>query len=110
MIIGRDLHRLPAQLRETIALISSIDKDGPFFLFKKPKTSEILPVGRMAFIAIRPSGSFSTVIFSPGRTPRCLRRSLRSVTCPLAVTVSVLMTLPHVEAINVRQKHLNIKG
>jgi hypothetical protein len=31
--IGRDFHRLPAQPRAAISLISSIDKDGPFPLF-----------------------------------------------------------------------------
>jgi hypothetical protein len=38
---------------------------------------------------MRPEGSFSTSIFSPGRTPKCSSTSLRSVTCPFAVTVSV---------------------
>src|SRR5215467_16185607 len=108
--IGRHLHRLPVQPRTAISLISSIDKDGPFFLFKKLKTSEILPVGRTAFISIRPSESLSTVIFSPGCTPICFRRSLRSVTCPLAVTVSVLIAWSRVKTTNVRQKRLTIKS
>src|SRR5450432_3288357 len=89
--VSRDPHRLPAQPRAAILFISSIDKDGPSFLFRKPKASEIFPAGRAAFTSIRPSGSLSTVIFSPGWTPRCSRRSLRRVTCPLAVTVSVLI-------------------
>src|SRR5712675_3516154 len=87
--IGRDLHRWPAQPRAAILLISSIERDGPPYLFRKPKASEILPVGRAAFTSIRPSGSLSTVIFSPGFTPRCFRRSVRNVTCPLTVMVSV---------------------
>src|SRR5215208_6877937 len=64
--IGRDFHRLPAQPRAAILFISSIDRDGPCFFFKKLKASEILPVGRTAFTSIRPSGSLSTAIFSPG--------------------------------------------
>jgi hypothetical protein len=64
--VGRNLHRLPAQPRLANSLISSIDKDGPFSRFKKSKTSEILPVGRDAFISIRLPGSLSTIIFSPG--------------------------------------------
>src|SRR5262249_1648619 len=49
MNVGRGLYRLPAQPRLATWLISSIDKDGPPFLFKKPKTSEILPLGRAGF-------------------------------------------------------------
>src|SRR5258708_25589173 len=85
------LHRLPVQPRAAILLISSIDRDGPPFLFRKPKASEISPVGRAALISIRPPASLSTAIFSPGRTPRCFRRSLRRVTCPFAVIVRGLM-------------------
>jgi len=58
-MLGRSLHRLSAQPRAAISLMTSIDKNGLFFPFKKPKTSEILPVGGTAFISIRPSGSLS---------------------------------------------------
>src|ERR1700693_4221240 len=92
-----------------ILFIASIDNDGPFSRFRKLKTSEMLPFGRAALTIVRPSGSLSTVIFSPGRTPRCFRKSLRSVTCPLAVIVSVLMPWPHVQAIQLRQRCLKIK-
>src|SRR5262249_43886011 len=78
--VGRDLHRLPAQPSVMILFISSIESDGPPFRFKKPKASEIFPVGRAAFTSIRPLGSFSTETRSPGCTPRCSRTSLRSVT------------------------------
>src|SRR5204863_7487684 len=78
--VCRDPHRRPAHPRAAILLISSIDKDGPSSLFRKSKASEILPVGRAALTSIRPSGSFSTLIFSPGPTPRCFRISLRNVT------------------------------
>src|SRR5258708_31471549 len=81
------LHRLPVQPRAAILLISSIDRDGPPFFFRKPKASEISPVGRAALISMRPPASLTTAIFSPGRTPRCFRRSLRRVTCLFAVTV-----------------------
>src|SRR5829696_6568792 len=89
--VGGDFHRLPAHPRAAISFISSIVSDGPPFLFRRPNTSEILPVGRAAFTSILPSGSLCTVIFSPGCTPRCSSTSLRSVTWPLAVTVSMLM-------------------
>jgi hypothetical protein len=56
----RDFHRLPAQPLAATSLISSTDEEGPSFLLNILKTSEILPV-RAAFIAIRPSGSLSTV-------------------------------------------------
>jgi hypothetical protein len=94
--IGCHLHRLPAQPRAATLLICAIEREGPLRLLKRSKTSEILPVGRAACIAMRPSGSLSTAIFSPGCTPICFSRSLRSVTCPLAVTVSVLMAWPRV--------------
>jgi hypothetical protein len=64
--VGRDLHLLPAQPSAANSLISSIDKEGPFSFFRKLKTSEICPFGRAAFISIRPSGSFSTLIFLAG--------------------------------------------
>jgi len=38
----------------------------------------------------RPAGKKSTTTFSPGSTPRCRSTSLRSVTCPFAVIVSVV--------------------
>ena len=50
-----------------------------------------VPAGRAAFSATRPSGNKSTSIFSPGLMPRCCNRSFRKVTCPLAVTVNVVM-------------------
>src|ERR1700741_497205 len=87
--IRRDLHRFPAQLSAMILFISSIESEGPPFRFRKSKASEILPVGLAAFTSTRPSGSFSTETFSPGRTPKCSSRSLRKVTWPFAVTVRV---------------------
>jgi hypothetical protein len=67
-MIGDDRYRLPAQpVAISFIFISSIDRDRPFFFaFKLPKRSEILPVGWAAFTSIRPSGSLSTVTFSPG--------------------------------------------
>src|SRR5207237_6459642 len=81
---------------------------GPPFLFRRPNTSEILPVGRAAFTSILPSGSLFTLIFSPGCTPRCSSTSLRKVTWPLAVMVSVVMRSLGVSA-KVRQKNLTFK-
>ena len=102
--IGGNLHRLPAQPRLAISLICSIDKGLRLLFLNMSNTSEILPVGRTGFISIRPSGSLSTTILSPGCTPRCFKSSLRKVIWPLAVTVSVFMRL------DVRQKRLTSKG
>ena len=99
----RNLHRLPAQPRLAISLICSIDKGLRLLFLNMSNTSEILPVGRTGFISIRPSGSLSTTILSPGRTPRCFKSSLRKVIWPLAVTVSVFIRL------DVRQKLLTSK-
>src|SRR6185437_15233324 len=72
-----------------------MDRDRPFRLaFRKPKASEIFLVDLNALTSIRPPGSLSTEIFSPGRTPRCSSTSLRKVTWPFRVTVSVLMVAP----------------
>src|SRR5262249_48895174 len=90
--VGSNLHRLPAQPRAAILFISSIDSDERPCRFKMPKASAILPVGRAAVTSIRPFGSLFTVIFSPGCTPRCSSTSLRKVTWPLAVTVSVVIS------------------
>src|SRR5215831_17863942 len=90
--IRNHFHRLPAQPRAMILFMSSIERTRPFrFAFSRPKTSDIFPAGLAAFTSTRPSGSLSTMIFSPGWTPRWSSRSLRSVTWPLAVTVSVVM-------------------
>ena len=65
-----------------------------FFLLlplSRPTNSSMVPAGRAAFSSTRPSGSFSTRIFSPGRMPRCCNRSLRNVTCPRAVMVKVFI-------------------
>src|SRR5450631_1305020 len=90
--VGGNLHRLPDHPRAMTSFMSAIERARPFrFAFREPKISDIFPVGRAALTSIRPSGSLSTLIFSPGCTPRWSSRSLRRVTCPLAVTVSVLM-------------------
>ena len=63
--LDSNLHRLPAHPRLAIWLISSIDKGRRLRRLNTLNTSEIFPLGRAAFISIRPSGSISTATFSP---------------------------------------------
>jgi len=78
-----------------ISFMPSIEKVRPFFFaFNDPKTSDIFPVGRAAFTSILPSGILSTLIFSPGCTPRWSSRSWLKAIWPLVPMVSVLMAKP----------------
>jgi hypothetical protein len=70
---------------ESLAAIVGIRNDGPFLPLNRSKTSGILPVGRAAFISIRPSGSLSTAIFSPVAHADAPGVPLRRVIWSLAV-------------------------
>ena len=91
--VGGDLHRLPAQPRAMILFISSIERDCLFVpLSRRPKTSEILPVGRAAVTSIRAVGKLVHGDLLAGAAhPDAQAHPCASVTWPLAVTVSVLM-------------------
>src|SRR5665213_2761458 len=65
-LLSGDFHRLPAQPRAAILLISSVERDEPSCFFRKLNTSEIWPAGRAALTSIRPSRSLLMTILSPG--------------------------------------------
>lgn len=107
--IGSNLHGSPAHPLAITSFISSIEMTRSPSLFSKPKASEILPLGRSAATSIRPLGNFCTVIFDPGRIPKCWSRSLLRVIWPLLVTVSVVMAYILSSPVKVMQKRLTIK-
>lgn len=104
-----DLHSSPAHPFAAISLISSIDNGFRPSCFSMPNASEILPVGLTARILTSPPGRVSTVIFSPGWTPRWRSNSFRSVICPLADTVIAFIRRV-LSAFKVRKKYLTFKG
>src|SRR5215472_2045561 len=93
--VSNDLHSpAPARVAASLmtSLICSTVSRRPFVLpFRQPAKARNEPVDRAAFNAARPPGSRSSSIFSPGWMPRCCSTSLRNVTCPRSVTVSVVM-------------------
>src|SRR6516162_3086383 len=90
--IDGDLHSWPAQPAAAASLISSRVAIFLVLPASKPRKASIFPAGRAALSITRPSASFCSSIFSPGRMPRCCNTSLRKVTCPRPVTVNMAMT------------------
>lgn len=89
--VSDDLHSSPAQPFPMISFISSMLIGLRPSRFNMPKTSEIFPLGCIAWISMRPSGSFSTATRSPGCNPRCLSKSFLRVIWPLVVMVSAFI-------------------
>lgn len=106
--IDGDLHRRPAQASAIASFMSSIETGGWPFRLSDPQKSAIVPATGSARIWIRPFGSFSISSFEPGWAPRCRSNSLRSVTWPFAVTVSVVISHLRIGP-KVRYNHLTFK-
>lgn len=87
--IDRDSQSSAAQPLAMTLLISSIVRGLVPGRYRAPMKSSIEPVG-FARTSMRPFGSMSTSTFWPGPTPRCRNTSLRRVTCPFAVTATVV--------------------
>src|SRR5215813_11303924 len=92
--IGGNFHLAFAHPWVASSLISSIVNFGPRRCAKQPTKSLIAPSCVTALTTIRPSGNLSASTFSPGLTPRCLRRSCFNVTCPFAVIVRTVILPP----------------
>src|SRR6516162_1956666 len=88
--VDRDPQRRPAQPSAAISAISSIVSGLVPGRYPQPMKLSIDPPDLAARTSRRPFGSRSISTFWPGVTPRCLNTSLRSVTCPFAVTVRVV--------------------
>src|ERR1700758_2560978 len=92
--IGGNFHLAFAHPCLAISFISSIVNFGARRCARQPRKSVMAPSCATALTTIRPSGNLSASIFSPGLTPRCLRRSCFNVTCPLAVMVRTVILPP----------------
>ena len=79
--VDGDFHFWPAQPAAAASWISSSVAIFLVLPASTPIKPSILPVGRAALKATRPSGNLSISIFSPGFMPRCCNTSLRKVTC-----------------------------
>src|SRR5690349_7474546 len=107
--VGGDPHSGSLAHPSAMALfMSSIDTDRPLF-GRQPKNASIDVRG--AALITAPSGmQRSTVIRSPGFTPRWSSRFFLSVTCPLAVTVRVVrVSIACLRADEVRHRCLTVK-
>jgi hypothetical protein len=93
--VGGDPQRRPAHPCAAVSAISSIDRGLNPRPRRQPMNASIDAGDLAARNSARPAGKKSTTTFSPGLTPRCWSTSLRSVTCPFAVIVSVVTIGPH---------------